>query len=70
MKRLIDNSGGFKTYFELRPYKNPSHDGWQSLIITTVWEGARGEVEEHKQYELSLDAQSLANFKEFIKDAL
>ena len=66
MKKLIDNSGGFKTYFELRPFTNIAHEGWQSLIITTVWEGARGEVEEHRQYELNLDPIALQNFKDFL----
>jgi hypothetical protein len=70
MKRLIDNSGGYKTYFELRPFTNPSgsHKGWASLIVTTVWEGARGDVEEHKQYELNLDPAALKNLKEFLNE--
>lgn len=68
MKKLIDNSGGYKTFFELRPFTNPAHKGWASLIVTTVWEGARGDVEEHKQYELNLDPQALSNLKEFLNE--
>jgi hypothetical protein len=68
MKKLIDDSGGFKTYFELRPFTNPAHAGWASLIVTTVWEGARSTVEEHKQYELNLDPMALKNLKDFLNE--
>ena len=68
MKKLIDDSGGYKTYFELRPFTNPAHEGWQSLIITTVWEGARGEVQEHRQYEINLEPESLKNLKELLNE--
>lgn len=66
MKKLIDNSGGYKTFFELRPLTNNAHQGWQSLTVTTVWEGARGEVHEQKKYELNLDPVALQNFKDFL----
>lgn len=67
MKKLIDDSGGYKTYFELRPFTNPSHKGWQSLIVTTVWEGARGEVHEQKKFEINLDPEALVNFKQLFE---
>jgi hypothetical protein len=65
MKRLIDNSGGYKTYFELRPFTNPSHEGWETLTVTTVWEGARGEVHEQKKYEINLDPAAIENLRDF-----
>lgn len=68
MKKLIDNSGGYKTYAELRDFTNQSHMGWKSLIITTVWEGARGEVHEQKKYEINLEPESLKNLKEFLNE--
>jgi hypothetical protein len=68
MKKLIDNSGGYKTYVELRPFTNPAHVGWNSLIISTVWEGARGEVHEQKKFELNLEPDSLKNLKDLLNE--
>ena len=66
MKTLIDDSGGYKTYMELRPLTNTAHEGWQALIVTTVWEGARGVVHEQTKFEINLEPNSLKNLKEFI----
>jgi hypothetical protein len=68
MKKLIDNSGGYQTFVELRPFKNPAHEGWNSLIITTVWDGARGEVHEQRQFEINLEPESLKNLKELLNE--
>jgi hypothetical protein len=68
VKKLIDDSGGYKTYMELRPFTNPAHEGWNSLIVTTVWEGARGEVHEQKKFEINLEPASLQNLKELLNE--
>lgn len=66
MKKLIDDSGGYKTYFEMRPFSNPAHAGWKSLTVTTVWDGARGEVHEQKKFEINLDPTGLQNLEDFL----
>lgn len=68
MKKLIDNSGGYKTYMELRPLVNPAHLGWVALIVTTVWEGARGEVHEQKKFEINLEPSALENLRELLNE--
>lgn len=66
MKKLIDNAGGYLTYMELRPFTNPAHAGWQTLRVTTVWEGARSEVEEQVKYEINLPPYAFINLKDLI----
>lgn len=66
MKMLIDNAGGYLTYGEVIPFKNPAHAGWVTLRISTVWEGARSDVEEQVKYELNLTPEAFQNFKNMI----
>ena len=66
MKKLIDNAGGYLTYMELRPFTNPAHTGWQTLRVTTVWEGARSEIEEQVKYEINLPPYAFINLKDLI----
>ena len=68
MKKLIDNSGGYETYAEIKEFTNPSHAGWKTLSLTTVWNGARSKVEEHRQYEINLDPESFERLKEFFRE--
>lgn len=68
MKKLIDNAGGYLTYMELRPFSSPSYPGWQTLRVTTVWEGARSGVEEQVKYEINLNPEAFKNFKELINE--
>ena len=67
MKKLIDNSGGYETYAEIKDFDNLAHAGWKTFSLTTTWTGARGKVEEHRQYEINLEPESFEKLKEFFK---
>jgi len=65
MKLLLQDTGGFKLYAELRPIpalKNKEHE----LKFTTVWEGARGDVEEHVSSQFILTDAAVENLKKVI----
>lgn len=68
MKKLIDNSGGYETYAEVKDLTDTAHAGWKSLILTTIWTGARGKVTEHRQYEINLEPASFEKLKEFFRE--
>lgn len=68
MKKLISDSGGYKTFLEIKPISSPSHSGWVHLRISTVWEGARGKVEEYTKFEMSLDPEAKNNLKEILNE--
>lgn len=68
MKKLVSDAGGYKTYMEIKPFEIKSHVGWVNLRVTTVWEGARGEVHEQVKFDLNLDPDGLVNFKGLLNE--
>ena len=68
MKKLVSDAGGYKTYMEIKPFEIKSPVGWVNLRVTTVWEGARGEVHEQVKFDLNLDPDGLANFKGLLNE--
>ncbi len=68
MKQLISDAGGYKTYMELKPFEIKSHQGWVNLRVTTVWEGARGEIHEQVKFDLNLDPAGLQSFKGLLNE--
>lgn len=68
MKKLIDDAGGYLTYMELRPFTNSAHPGWQTLRVTTFWEGARSGTEEQVKYEINFNPEAFKNFKDLINE--
>jgi hypothetical protein len=64
MKKIIDDAGEMHTYAELTPFKNPQHDGWMHLKVTTVFDAARNPDEEQVRFEMCLSPESFEKFKE------
>lgn len=68
MKRLVSDAGGYKTFVDVKPFNLASHPDWVNLKVTTVWEGARGEVHEQVKYELNLDKEGLASLRNLLNE--
>lgn len=65
MKTLIQDTGGFKLYLEIRAIEalaNKEHE----VKFTTVWEGARGEIEEHVKAQFIVDDTGIAQFRNLL----
>jgi hypothetical protein len=65
MKTLIQDNGGFKLYLEIRAIAalaNKEHE----VKFTTVWEGARGEVEEHVKAQFIVDDAGIDQFRNLL----
>ena len=59
MKILLQDNGGYKLYVAIRPL--PTDPTQHELKFTTVWEGARGPVEELNAAQFILDDQAVDN---------
>jgi hypothetical protein len=68
MKKLIDNSGGMKTFVELRPLENPQNPGWMYIKLTTTWDDAKAPHEEQTKFDMCLTPEAFATFKGFINE--
>ena len=68
MKKLIDNSGGMKTFVELRPLTDPQHPGWMYLRLSTTWDNAKNPNNEQTKFDMCLTPEALATLKDFINE--
>jgi hypothetical protein len=59
MKILLQDNGGYKMYAAIRPL--PTDPSQHELKFTTVWDGARGTVEELNAAQFILDDQAVDN---------
>lgn len=66
MKVLLQDNGGYKLYVAIRPL--PTDSEQHEIKFTTVWEGARGAVEEHNAAQFILSSEAVAKFKELLDD--
>lgn len=64
MKIELQDTGGYKLFVEIRPL--PTDHSQHELKFTTIWEGARGAVEEHNQAQFFLSDRAVAKFKELL----
>ena len=64
MKKQIDNSGGMRTFLELRPLENPQNPGWTYIKLTTTWDSANNPSEEQTKFDMCLSPEAFAAFKE------
>ena len=61
MKILLQDNGGYKLFVAVRPLPT---DGTQHEIkFTTVWEGARGAVEEHNAAQFIVSSEAVDKLK-------
>ncbi len=64
MKIELQNTGGYRLFVSIRPLPT---DGTQHEVkFTTVWEGARGTVEEHNAAQFFLSNEAVNKFKELL----
>jgi hypothetical protein len=59
MKILLQDNGGYKLYAAIRTL--PTDSSQHELKFTTVWDGARGSVEELNAAQFILDDQAVEN---------
>lgn len=64
MKILLQDTGGYKLYVAIRPL--PTDKSQHEIKFTTVWEGARGTVEELNAAQFILNDEAVARFKELL----
>ena len=66
MKILLQDNGGYKLYVTLRLLPT---DGTQTeMKFTTVWEGARGPVEEHNAAQFIISNEAVEKFKDLLNN--
>lgn len=64
MKIELQDTGGFKLFVEVRPL--PTDKTQHELKFTTVWEGARGTVEEHNKSQMFLSNEAISKLKQLL----
>ena len=64
MKIELQDTGGYRLFVEIRPL--PTDATQHEVKFTTVWEGARGAVEEHNAAQFFLGNDAIARLKELL----
>lgn len=64
MKKLISNTGGLQTFFEIRDLEIPPNTKY--IRISTFYDGAKNPNGERTQFDMCLDEEHFKNLKDFI----
>lgn len=65
-KRLISDTGGMKTYVEIRDVDTPA--GLKYLRISTFYDGARDPNSERTRFDMCLDEKTFQALKDIINE--
>jgi hypothetical protein len=64
MKIELQNTGGYRLFVQLRPL--PTDKTQHEIKFTTVWDGARGVVEEQNQAQFFLGDEAISKLKQLL----
>jgi hypothetical protein len=65
-KRLISDTGGMKTYVEIRDVDTPA--GMKYLRVSTFFDGARDPNSERTRFDMCLDEETFQALKDIINE--
>ena len=64
MKTELQDTGGYRLFVELRPL--PTDPNQHEIKFTTIWEGARGTIEEHNAAQFFLGNDAVNKLRELL----
>jgi hypothetical protein len=66
MKRLISDTGGMKTYVEIRDINMPT--GTKYLRVSTFFDGAKDPNSERTRFDMCMDDKTFSALKDLINE--
>jgi hypothetical protein len=66
MKKLISDTGGMKTYVEIRDIDTPA--GMKYLRVSTFYDGAKDPNSERTRFDMCMDEGTFTALKDFINE--
>ena len=65
-KKLISDTGGMKTYVEIRDIDTPI--GMKYLRVSTFFDGAKDPIRERTRFDMCMDEETFHALKDIIND--